>query len=99
MAFPTWIISASWLLFFAYWVIMAVGVKRSVSFHPWRNGGWLRVVVIVLVPSLIFRAPPSRQALRWVQQELAAGGMVLSFVGAALCALGIGFAIWARAYL
>jgi hypothetical protein len=35
MAIFQWVISAFWLIFFAYWAILAIGVKRSVEETAW----------------------------------------------------------------
>ncbi len=98
MTLPNWIIAASWLVFIAYWFISAKGVKRSIGRRPWRKEIGLRLVII-LIALLIIRVPALRHELWLAQQYVAGGGLVLGFAGAALCALGIGFAIWARVYL
>ena len=98
MTLSNWIIAASWLVFIAYWIISAKGVKRSIGRRPWGKEIGLRVAII-LIALLIIRVPALRHELWLAQQYVAGGGLVLGFVGAALCALGIGFAIWARVYL
>lgn len=99
MTFSLWIIIASWLVFIVYWLVAAVGVKRNLG--PRRRWGrelWLRVAILVLV-ALVIRVPPLRHVLWQAQHRLIVGSMVLGLVGAALCVLGMGFAIWARVYL
>ncbi len=43
MMFSDWIIAASWLVFIAYWLISARGVKRNIGSRPWKREIWLRV--------------------------------------------------------
>jgi len=98
MTYFNWIIFASWLVFVVYWAITAVGVKRNLGTRRWGWEIWLRVVVVVIAISII-RTPSLRHALWRAQQDISGGGVVLSAAGAALSVLGMGFAIWARAYL
>jgi protein-S-isoprenylcysteine O-methyltransferase Ste14 len=98
MILSNWLISASWLVFIAYWIITAVGVKRNIGSRPWKKEIWLRAAIFVIALP-VFLVPVSRHALWHVQQAVASGGMALSLVGAALCVLGVGFAVWARAIL
>lgn len=98
MTLSNWLILAAWLVFAAYWAFMAVGVKRNIGSRPWGREVWLRVAIVV-VTVLVLRIPASRHALRDAQHYLAGASMTLGLAGAALCALGIGFAIWARVYL
>ncbi|HEV2111532.1 MAG TPA: isoprenylcysteine carboxylmethyltransferase family protein [Gammaproteobacteria bacterium] len=93
-----WLILASWLVFTAYWAIMAVGVKRNIGKRPWGKETGMRVAIVVLV-LLVVWLPALRHALLHMQYYLAGAGMALGLAGAALCVLGVGFAIWARATL
>jgi protein-S-isoprenylcysteine O-methyltransferase Ste14 len=98
MTFYDWIIAACWLAFAAYWIISAVGVKRNVGMRRWGWEVWLRAVIIV-VAIFIVRIPALRHVLLQLQRDVAGGGMAVGLAGAALCVLGVGFAIWARSYL
>jgi protein-S-isoprenylcysteine O-methyltransferase Ste14 len=98
MTFYHWIIVACWLAFIAYWAITAVGVKRNVGSRRWGWEIWLRVVIVVIA-ILIVRTPSLRHAVLQLQRNVAGGGMILDIAGATLSVLGVGFAIWARAYL
>jgi protein-S-isoprenylcysteine O-methyltransferase Ste14 len=98
MTFYDWIIAACWLAFAVYWVISAVGVKRNVGMRRWGWEVWLRAVIIV-VAIFIVRIPALRHVLLQLQRDVAGGGMAVGLAGAALCVLGVGFAIWARSYL
>ncbi|MGH3267986.1 MAG: methyltransferase family protein [Trebonia sp.] len=79
-----------WVVFWAYWLIAARGVKSG------RSGGWNRfiglriallVVVIFVVRSLGLRG------------HKAGTDPVLAGVGLALFLLGLGLAVWARLYI
>jgi len=89
--------AALWLIFIAYWAVMAVGAKKSIRAH-WRTEAGLRVAIVVLI-LLALRLPVFRQAIRNAHAYAAGASMLMGVVGVALCALGIGLAIWARAYL
>jgi protein-S-isoprenylcysteine O-methyltransferase Ste14 len=98
MMFSNWLITASWLVFIAYWAISARGVKRNIGSRPWKKEIWLRVAIIVCA-ILIFEVPGLRHALWRAQRFTDEGGLAVALGGAALCVLGIAFAIWARVYL
>ena len=98
MPLSDWLISASWLVFVAYWAVTAVGAKKSIRTRPWGEGaGWRAAVILLLL--LGSRFPVLRQGLGHLQAYMARAGMVLGLAGAVLCILGIGLAIWARVYL
>jgi protein-S-isoprenylcysteine O-methyltransferase Ste14 len=87
--------AALWLIFVAYWAVMGVGAKKNIGAR-WRTEVGLRVGIVVLIV-LALRLPVFRQALRNAHAYAASASM--GVIGVALCALGIGLAIWARAYL
>jgi protein-S-isoprenylcysteine O-methyltransferase Ste14 len=79
------------------WVTLAFGAKRSVGRRAWGKEIGLRLIVFALV-LIVLRVPGLRRALR--NEELHAAGSTLSgVIGVALCALGVGFAVWARLYI
>jgi protein-S-isoprenylcysteine O-methyltransferase Ste14 len=86
--------AALWLIFVAYWAVMAVSAKRNIGARFWRTEAGLRVAIIVLI-LLALRLPVFRQA----HVHAAGASVLMGGVGVALCALGIGLAIWARTYL
>ena len=90
--------AALWLIFVAYWAVMAVGAKKNIGARFWSRQVGLRVGVIVLI-LLALRLPVFRQALRNTLAYTAGANVLMSVGGVVLCALGIGLAIWARAYL
>jgi protein-S-isoprenylcysteine O-methyltransferase Ste14 len=99
MAIYNLLIAASWLVFIAYWVLLATHAKLSVrAGWSWRReiGIRIAVLVLVLVALHFWRAHHApRSALRnAINKNLIAG-----FLGAALCASGVILAVWARVCL
>jgi protein-S-isoprenylcysteine O-methyltransferase Ste14 len=92
------LIAAFWLIFIVYWAAMAVGAKKNIGARFWSREIGLRVGAIVLV-LLALRLPVFRQALRNALAYAPSSSALMGAVGVVLCALGIGLAIWARAYL
>ena len=92
------LIAAFWLIFIVYWAAMAVGAKKNIGARFWSREVGLRVGAIVLV-LLALRLPVFRQALRNALAYAPSSSALMGAVGVVLCALGIGLAIWARAYL
>ena len=90
--------AALWLIFVAYWAVMAVGAKKNIGARFWSREVGLRVGVLVLI-LLALRLPVLRQALRNTLAYAAGANVLMSVGGVMLCALGIGLAIWARACL
>jgi len=95
MTISHWLIVALWLIFIAYWAIAALSAKRSLG--AWWKGCGLRLSIIILV-LLALRIPPLRQALRYIQ-VYEAQSVLMGPIGVALCAAGVGLAIWARVHL
>jgi len=97
MTFYRWLIPAFWLLFIAYWAVMAFGAKRNLgSAAGWRRQIGARLLIIAAV-LLVLRFPGSRRAVR--EMMAYRPGELLSLIGAAICGLGVAFAIWARTVL
>jgi protein-S-isoprenylcysteine O-methyltransferase Ste14 len=92
------LIAALWLIFIVYWAAMAVGAKKNIGAHFWSREIGLRVGVIVLI-LLALRLPVFREAMRNALAYAASTSVLMGAIGVVLCALGIGLAIWARAYL
>lgn len=92
-----WIILAFWLLFIAYWAISAIGAKRSVPTRTWWTQSTLSLVILSLIV-IALRVPLLSHTLRSAQAH-EADSMLMGAIGAVCTALGIGLAIFARAYL
>lgn len=92
------IIAVFWVVFLAFWAVMAMGAKKNVGPRAWRREGGFRVGLLVLV-LLALRLPAARHAMRSLRSFGPGAEMILGIVGVVLCALGIGLAIWARVSL
>lgn len=93
------VISGLWLVLIVYWFVSAIGAKRSVS-RPWAwqrelglRLGILALVLLVLRLSALYRTPLE------LRSYLINTNVPMGVLGVVLCALGVGSAIWARAYL
>jgi protein-S-isoprenylcysteine O-methyltransferase Ste14 len=80
-------IAVSWAVFWIYWLVSAVGVKRG-------HGGWRRIPVNGITAVAVFILV---RVLR--SGSLAVHNPVLGAIGAALFASGIALAVWARFHL
>jgi protein-S-isoprenylcysteine O-methyltransferase Ste14 len=84
------IIGIGWIVFWGYWLVMAVTAKAE---QPrWTRFAGVRVVLILIVLLLIrlrvFRSPRTATGDPW-----------LLGIGLALFILGLALAVWARVYL
>jgi protein-S-isoprenylcysteine O-methyltransferase Ste14 len=91
------IIAALWLLFIVYWAISALSAKRSLGTIAWWKQGLLRVAIVVLIIAA-FRVTGARHLLHHVE-AYQAHSILLGAIGAVFVLLGVGLAIFARAYL
>ena len=92
------IIVALWLAFIAYWFLTAGRTKKTARRARWWQGRALRLGIVILV--LILAQAPGVSGPAWsFWERLGLTGPVPAALGAALCALGIGIAIWARVYI
>lgn len=92
------LIGIFWLIFIVYWIVAAIGAKRTLSRPNWRREGGLRLAIIIIF-LLVLRTPLFRHGLREARSYMVTTDARLAIAGVVLCALGIGLAIWARAYL
>ncbi len=90
------IVTALWFVFFGYWMIAAVGVKRNVRTEGRTERWGIRLLVIGLIV-LIIRTPAVRQPIQHFKN--AHFGPATEAVGFLLCLCGFAFAIWARLHL
>jgi len=88
------LIGGCWLVFGAYWAVAAIGAKRNLGGRRERRKAIAVRLGIVMLILLVLRIPALRQALLYAQTSRATG-----VLGVALCVLGVGIAIWARAHL
>lgn len=93
MTIHNWLIIALWLVLIAFWAVAALYAKPSVGARfVWRESA-LRLSVIALV--LLALRIPALRSLHYA----ATTNAIIGVVGVVLCALGIGLAISARAWL
>ena len=93
-----WLMLACWFVFILFWAVMAFGAKKNLGPSPWWRGSGLRALIIVAAVFLL-RMPQLRPLVRSARDYLVITNPIAGTVGVALCALGVGFAIWARIYL
>ena len=95
MAALHYVIAALWVIFIAYWIVSAAKSKRAVESPSQRKGALIRIVAMVAIIVLFQTRAFQRLALRYDS----APHELLAVLGVALCALGLGFAVWARVHL
>jgi protein-S-isoprenylcysteine O-methyltransferase Ste14 len=86
-----WIINGLWVIFALYWLLNAFGNKKSV----YRQGRFARLIYLALLAGFIYAILHVQQ----LQLRLLPYTLATQIVGITLCAVGIGFAIWARRVL
>ena len=86
-----------WIALVAYWAVAALKAKRNVGARLWGAGTGLRLVLVALI-LLALNIPPLRHALQYLQAQ-EAHNVLMGDLGVALCALGIGLAVFARTCL
>lgn len=92
-----WLIVVLWLGLIGFWVVAAVGAKRSLgSRQTWKEIG-LRLIVVALVLTVL-AVPPVRHVFRDLQ-AYQRRSVVLGIAGVVLCVAGVGLAVLARVYL
>ncbi len=90
------VIGALWLLLIIYWIVSAIGAKRSIrSVGAWQREALLRLGIFILILSAL-RFPGVRQALQHMQRYPVHPNLLLGIIGMLICACGIWLAIWAR---
>lgn len=84
-----WIIRGLWLVGVIYWIVSATGNKATV----YRTNPFWRIVALVVLALMfvLFDAFPL-----YFYHHLYSPDDPLRWVGVAVCAFGVGFAIWAR---
>jgi protein-S-isoprenylcysteine O-methyltransferase Ste14 len=92
------IVVALWIVFLLYWLVSAIGVKRTAKSSGWWRGAAVRALIVAaLVVAL--RLQLLRILVTQSARELAAVAPYFAPAGTALCALGLIFAAWARVHL
>ena len=91
------VIGFGWLLFFAYWWISAIGVKKNIRRRSWRRQVGVRILVIAAIIALI-RLPATR-AFFQAGPPPAEINSINGIAGLVVCMAGFALAVWARLYL
>ena len=86
-------ISALWILFYTYWFVSAIGVKKAVRATPWWKGAGLRLL-LVMVAIMLTRTLRIHQIFAVHPSSIA-----MNIFGVVLCVAGLTFAVWARVNL
>lgn len=91
------VIGFGWLIFFAYWWISAIGVKKNIRGRSWRAQVGARILAIAGIIALI-RMPGTR-AFFQDGPPPAEIDSVRGVAGLIICLAGFALAVWARLYL
>jgi protein-S-isoprenylcysteine O-methyltransferase Ste14 len=92
-----WLIAALWLIFIGFWIISAFGAKKNLNTRAWGREAGLRLVIIAII--LIALRTIFAHGVQHARNYIVSTDPRLGIIGVALCALGVGLAIWARIYL
>jgi protein-S-isoprenylcysteine O-methyltransferase Ste14 len=82
-----------WVVFYTFWLISAIGVKKAVRAVPKGRAAGLRLA-IVIAAILLMRFLRKRQV-----PLIYSYSNVVGVAGLALCIAGLGLAVWARMHL
>jgi len=81
-----------WIALLLFWMVSALGSKRTLNVNWW---GWGVRVVMVVVILFVFNA--HNTTLLWTSTNTFAPGVQL--LGLCITAVGVALAVWARLYL
>ena len=84
-----------WLAWLAYWIVAARDVKTTRRREG--AGTFLLNRVFVVIGALLLAVP--RPPPHWLNERFVPLGLAAYFLGLAMVAAGLGFAVWARVYL
>lgn len=91
MITPYRLIACLWTAFVLTWFVSALFTKRTRRRAPWKTWA-VRMTIIAVIIAANLRFGPGGHAL-------ASPARAWNWAGALLCALGLGFAVWARIHL
>lgn len=97
MPIADWLILAFWVGFQLYWLIAARRAKKSVRRGPWWRAPAARAAFLK-APAVVLGLLLWRHWLPAAARHLPPGP-VRAGIGLALCAAGLGLAVWARVHL
>src|SRR3954467_9143082 len=95
------IIFVSWVAFLLVWGISAFFVKQDVRGDGWQRFWALRLAAAAIIIFAVMRLGRNTRspAAVFFSRGIFTPPLALGWIGAALTAIGIGFAIWARVNL
>lgn len=92
----TWLISGLWLAWLAYWVVAALGAKAARRREPPASRAF---DFTLLGLGLALLVPDSHRFGGWLSERVLPRTEAAFWIGAALVALGLAVAVWARVHL
>lgn len=90
------IVGIGWLLFFAFWWISAIGVKKNIRRRSLRWEAGIRILAVAAI-ILLARMPSARTFFE--QQQPIGVDSILGVSGLIVCFAGFALAVWARLHL
>lgn len=109
MITPQSIILACWIIFLVVWAISSIGVKRNVKGYSYWQGMGFPLAIVLILLIFVRNIPSFGQFFHLLEighfwnfvgsGTYASSNFIFESIGAALTALGIAFAIWARVHL
>jgi protein-S-isoprenylcysteine O-methyltransferase Ste14 len=85
----------SWLIFFIYWLIAAIGTKRTQR----RETTFSRARYVVLTFAAFVFMFTRNWTLGWLDRQWIQASPALAIAGLILVFAGLGFAVWARIHI
>jgi len=92
---PGTICDYMWIVFLVVWIVMALGTKTTQQ----RESVSSRLSYTVFVAASFYLVFGRNTAVPWLRIPLFQPSALSDWLGVALTAAGIGFAVWARLYL
>jgi protein-S-isoprenylcysteine O-methyltransferase Ste14 len=86
---------ALWIGFLLYWQIKAAGTKATTRLEPAASRIVRAVVFLIAIVLMSWPHPP----LSWLNRQFLPQGLWTFWLGAAITAAGLFFAVWAREHL
>lgn len=90
------LITLCWLIFLLYWLVSAIGVKKTIKRNHWWQGSLFRIIILIAFLQVF-----NLHAFQYfaAYSKITPSNPITSVIGVILCAGGIFFAIWARTHL
>ena len=93
-AWPTWLIVALWIIWFAFWRLSALErTKVTERESAWSRASYVLPLLLVIVLMIGPEWPP------WLNYRLIRGGWIRYSIGVVMVTAGLAFTVWARRVL